>query len=171
MIDQFPDPVRKILNRELEERIATGSRHVVQWISKQQENVDLRTKAGRETFANRLVNDPVVQDWGRLLQLLQRCRGIALDEANPVTELVAFLRRDDFAIDVPSLELTLPDDLRTRRTEPSSSLTIEYTPKVAPRNSSSTNRKAMVGLIVPSHITRSCLRIGLRRSTTSQATS
>ena len=129
VIDNFPDAVRNNLARILDQRIATGSRHVVEWIESTQSNVVLRTKAGREQFAEQLVQDPVVQEWGRLLQLLQHCRGVELDEANPVTELVGFLRQEIFPIDLPALELTLPDDLRARRAQPSSALVIEYTPQ------------------------------------------
>jgi hypothetical protein len=120
--ERFEDPARSRLVARLEESRKNAT-DVVQ--------ADVRAKLGPEPeaekwrrLADRITADPQLQNWGRLLHVLARLRDPTA--ADPVAELVAFLRKDRFEIAMGGFELRIPDtyQLRGGRVVPDGPLTV-----------------------------------------------
>jgi hypothetical protein len=122
----FPDPVRKALDTRLRLIFETGVRHVRRLIG-------AALGTGPETLADwRRVADALLQQeelkaWGRLLQLLRKWADPS-HAADPVRELVEFVRRDEFRLNLQSVTIAIPDDLLAERAAPSGRFVLTLTP-------------------------------------------
>jgi hypothetical protein len=107
--DRFPDPVRGVLA----ERFAAAF-----------ENATRGLRKALPADADRIAADPDWLAWGELLKRLAGWAG--RPPVDPVQELIAFLRRDRFAIDLRAVRVTLPDDLTDPPPAPAGPLVIRH---------------------------------------------
>jgi hypothetical protein len=118
--------VRKALDTRLRLIFETGVRHVRRLIG-----ASLGT--GPETLTDwRRVADGLLQEeelkaWGRLLQLLRKWTDPS-QTADPVRELVEFVSRDQFRLNLQAVTVAIPDDLLAQRAAPSGRFVLTLTP-------------------------------------------
>ncbi|OWK40908.1 hypothetical protein FRUB_04800 [Fimbriiglobus ruber] len=122
--DAFPDPVRKLLDTRLAGTFDVGARHARVVVAQLLNGAEDRTRA-----ADQIARDDGLKAWSRLLGLLRKWTAPpATPVVDPVRELVEFLKRDRFDLDLRSVVVTLPDDLLEQRPEPRGSFVVTHTP-------------------------------------------
>jgi hypothetical protein len=124
----FPDPIRQELTRRLRLVAENGIRHAQRMIRKEIPEFDSLSDWAKLDV--KLLSKPEFQAWGILLQKLSTWADQS--QANPVDELVSFLKRQRFEWPVEKVELYLPNALRDQILTPDGSLTITVTPKDGP---------------------------------------
>jgi hypothetical protein len=124
-VTNFPDPVRKAIDVRLRSIFDTGVRHVRRLIGRAAPVPE--TAEGWRKVADTLLQEPALKAWGRLLGLYRRWLDPAA-ASDPVTELVEFLRRDRFELNLKTVRVAIPDDLLGQRATPSGRLVVTHTP-------------------------------------------
>jgi hypothetical protein len=124
-VAHFPDPVRKAVALRLQSIFETGVRHVRRLIGQAAPTPE--TAEGWRKVADTLLQDPELKAWGRLLGLYRRWMD-PTTAADPVAELVEFLRRDRFELNMESIQVAIPDDLLGSRATPAGRLVVTHTP-------------------------------------------
>lgn len=122
----FPDPVRNWLEPRLRASFDTGVRHVHRLIREQVgENGNV---SAWQALPDGLLQEPAMQDWGRLLGRLRHWAALQNSDRDPMAELRAFLRQDAFPIELQALDIAIPDDLLDRSAIPSGPFVLTLQP-------------------------------------------
>ncbi|HET6576558.1 MAG TPA: GTPase domain-containing protein [Fimbriiglobus sp.] len=124
-VAHFPDPVRKAVTLRLQSIFDTGVRHVRRLIGQAAPSPE--TAEGWRKVADALLQDPELKAWGRLLGLYRRWIDPTA-AADPVAELVEFLRHDRYELNMKSIQVAIPDDLLGVRATPAGRLVVTHTP-------------------------------------------
>ena len=133
----YPEPLGPELSRRLRLAHETGVRHVRNLIEAElaldNDRADTRADWRRLIDPTTgLLLQPELRDWGRLLQLLQSWSDPSRGEADPVAELTAFLKADQFPIPLSAVEIYLPNSLRVQVLTPDGGLQLSVGPPDAP---------------------------------------
>lgn len=116
---RFPDPVRKILLVRLGSIYETGLRHVRQLMAQPGGLTPGKaTVADWRKVAQGLLREPGLRDWGRLLKMYRSWADPTLGSGDPVQEVIDFVLRDRFDIEIRQVRIAIPDDLLDLRPEP-----------------------------------------------------
>lgn len=125
----FSGPLREEIGRRLRLSAADGVEHVRRLLLVNAEDLDpVRVpNLSRWAAPNGILLKPELQDWGRLLRLLLRWADPTRADADPVTELAEFVKKERFEWLITRLDVALPNALRVRVLKPAGDLTITIT--------------------------------------------
>ncbi len=122
----YPDAVRQAVDLRLRSILETARRQVRRIILAQLGG-NAESREGWKRLGNELLTPPPMRDWDKLLGLLQE---LSEREAapSPLTELRAFLLQERYDLTMPSIVVTLPDDLLEQKATPSGNFILTVQP-------------------------------------------
>ena len=122
----FPEPGRAALAARVRESAENGGRHVRDLLARLHPPPAADTPGGRARAADAL-GGPPFRAWGQYLHLLARLENPRA--ADPVADLAAFLKTEQFDFDVKGFELAIPLSLRVPVVVPAGPVAVTVTPR------------------------------------------
>ena len=124
----FPDPIRQELAKRLKLTADTGTRHVRQLILSELNlgNNRADTPADWVSLPDGFLKRPAMQEWGRFMRLLLGWAEPERSDTDPITDLIGFLKRPRFALEIEAVEIFIPNALRVDRLSPDSAFSATF---------------------------------------------
>lgn len=123
----IPEPARSALAARGRESFANGVRHARGLILARLDPLPASDARAETVKALAALDTAPLRDWGRLLTILARLENPRA--ANPVTELAAFFKTEQFDIELKGLDIAIPLALRVPPLVPTGPVTITLTPR------------------------------------------